>query len=78
MLVLTFSNAYAYLDKYPPYKFKDGPPKHLEANTIVDYENPEYKSKDGKVYVHLSETSDKLNFIIRNFENESHPTRSKT
>lgn len=57
--------SYAYLDKYPPYKFKDGPPRHLEAKPIVDYDKPEYKSPDGKIYVQLSEENDKFSFIIK-------------
>jgi len=47
------SIASAYMDNYPPYKFKDGPYKHLETDAFIDYDTPEYRSKDGRVVIKL-------------------------
>ena len=46
--------SFAYRDDYPPYKFKDGPPAHLNIKPLVKGEG-DYNSKDGLVVVHLRE-----------------------
>ena len=52
------SDALAYFDNYPPYKFKDRIPQHLEVQSLVDFDNPEYKSKDGEVVARLKDPGD--------------------
>ena len=46
--------SFGYRADYPPYKFKDGPPAHLNIKPLVSGEG-DYKSKDGLVVVHLKE-----------------------
>lgn len=65
LLILISSRAYAYFEDYPPYKFKDGPPKHLEAQELVGSEKSEYKSDDGQVHVRLEGTNDTIDFVIQ-------------
>ncbi len=50
----------AYMENYPPHKFKDGHFKHLEAEPLVDYDHPEYQSKDGQVLIRIKNVSDFL------------------
>jgi hypothetical protein len=51
------TSASAYTEDYPPYKFKDGPPKHLRIRALKDIQGDlsngkyEYKSDDGKIIV---------------------------
>ncbi|MFA5159826.1 MAG: hypothetical protein WC484_04905 [Candidatus Omnitrophota bacterium] len=56
--VLIFSSwvgdGLAYFERYPPYKFKDGQPAHLNVQPLLS-DNGDYKSKDGSVVVHLKE-----------------------
>ena len=58
------SNAFAYVEQYPPYNFKDGPPDHLEAELLVNNDNSEYKSEDGKVSVRLNKTEIGVELVI--------------
>lgn len=62
---LTCNNAYPYFDNYPPYSFKKGPPEHLEAKSLVDFDKPKYKSRDGKITAKLKEKADSFDFILR-------------
>ena len=55
ILVLLCSKAFAFYENYPPYRFKDSPPKHLEAKPIVDLEHAQFRSRDGKIQVTLKE-----------------------
>lgn len=41
----------AYIRDYPPYAFKDGPHKHIEAELLVDSRVTEYRSRDSLVHV---------------------------
>ena len=50
---LSLSNVSAYRYDYPPYKFENGPPTHLNARPLVEGEG-DYKSK--AVVVHLRES----------------------
>ena len=55
-----------YDKDYPPYRFKDGPPKHLVAAPIVDLDKNRYTSKDGRIEVRLNETFHKaLDFLLK-------------
>lgn len=47
--------SFAYRQDYPPYRFKDSPPVHLNVKPLVSGYNVDYKSKDGSVVVHLKE-----------------------
>lgn len=58
------SNSFAYVGKYPPYNFKDGPPDHLEAEPLVNNDNSEYTSEDGKVSVRLEKTENGVELVI--------------
>ncbi len=57
--------AFAYFSNYPPYKFKESPPKHIEAKLLVDSDKPKFKSKDGKIFVKLEETASGFNFLLK-------------
>lgn len=57
--------AFAYFDNYPPYKFISGPPRHLEAKSLVDFDKSKYKSKDGKILARLKEIADSFDFILK-------------
>lgn len=56
ILFCGFSTVLAYMENYPPHKFKDGPFNHLEAESLVDYGKSEYKSKDGRLLARLEES----------------------
>ncbi len=58
--------SFAYNKDYPPYNFKDGPPKHFKVEKLIDYDTSEYKSKNGDIYACLKDTNDVFNFIIKN------------
>jgi len=49
------SSALAYMENYPPYKFKDDPFKHLEAEVSAYYNTPEFRSKDGRIVIKFEE-----------------------
>lgn len=56
----------AYFENYPPYKFKNGPFKHLEAQELVSFDKSDYKSKDGKVVAKLTDSGDDAyEFILK-------------
>jgi hypothetical protein len=59
------TSAFCYFDEYPPYRFKDGQPKHLKLEPLVSLDKAEYKSKDSKIAVRLKETSDTLDFVVQ-------------
>ena len=46
--------SFAYRNDYPPYRFKDDSPVHLNVKPLVSGEG-NYKSKDKSVVVHLKE-----------------------
>lgn len=48
-------SANAYYEDYPPYKFKDSPPKYIAAEHISEEGAADFKSTDGKVRVVLRE-----------------------
>ncbi|MCK9604510.1 MAG: VCBS repeat-containing protein [Candidatus Omnitrophica bacterium] len=64
-LIFSSCPAFAYFDNYPPYSFKNGPSRHLEANPLVDFDKAKFKSKDGKIYVRLKESADSFDFILK-------------
>ena len=47
-----------YVEKYPPYRFRDGQPKHLNIEPIVllGRDKTEYRTEDGKIIVKLEES----------------------
>ncbi|MEK6564212.1 MAG: hypothetical protein AABZ65_04195 [Candidatus Omnitrophota bacterium] len=57
-------SAHAYLEDYPPFKFSESFPKHVKAELLVDYDNSEYRSKDGQVTARLKESPDSFEFIL--------------
>jgi len=57
--------ALAYFSNYPPYKFKENSPKHVEAKLLVDSDKPRFKSKDGKIFARLKETPAGFNFLLK-------------
>jgi hypothetical protein len=59
-------SASAYFENYPPYKFKNGPPKHLQDEPLIhlDYDGTEFKSGDGKVSVILTKTPN-YSFLVQ-------------
>ena len=63
-LVFICSKSFAYVEKYPPYNVKDGPPDHLEEKPPVDNDNSAYTSKDGKVSVRLGKTENGAELVI--------------
>ncbi|MBU4306034.1 MAG: hypothetical protein KJ893_10525 [Candidatus Omnitrophica bacterium] len=58
-------DASAYLEDYPPYKFKDGPPQYFQAETLVDLDKHEYRSNDGSVVVRLKKTDKGMDFLVK-------------
>lgn len=56
---------FSYFDNYPPYTFKNGPPSHLEAKTLVDFDKSKYKSRDGKIVARLQEKADSFDFFLK-------------
>ncbi|MFA5115720.1 MAG: hypothetical protein WC486_00360 [Candidatus Omnitrophota bacterium] len=61
-----YADGLAYFEEYPPYEFKNGPPKHLEAETLVDHGSKhDYKSEDGSVVARLMATDISLDFLVR-------------
>lgn len=58
-------NSFAYFDNYPPYSFKKGPPSHLEAKSLVDFDKSRYKSRDGKIIARLKEKADSFDFLLK-------------
>jgi len=65
LMLWTASISFAYMDNYPPYKFKDGSPKHLEAENLVGSDKAEYKSRDGQIIAKLKDTEDSPYFILQ-------------
>lgn len=60
------SNVLGYMEDYPPYKFKDGAPKHLESQALVDFDKSEYKSSNGRVEARLNDPGDdSYDFMLR-------------
>jgi len=59
------SSTFAYMEGYPPHKFKDGKFKHLECKPLVDIENKNYLSKDKRVVAELYEDQDSFNFLLK-------------
>ena len=65
-VVLCFTvRAYAYFENYPPFKFSENAPEHIQAELLVDYDKPDYRAKDSKITAHLNETSDSFDFILK-------------
>ena len=44
---------FAYLENYPPFKFDQKKPPHINATLLVDDKHSEYKSADGRVTAKL-------------------------
>ena len=67
LILLCFPAAgiFAYFDNYPPYKFKEGPPRHIEAKLLVDSDRARFRSKDGRILVRLKETAGSFNFLLK-------------
>lgn len=64
LLLFICNKSFAYVEKYPPYNFKDGPPDHLEEKSLVDNDNSTYTSEDGKVSVRLEKTENGTELVI--------------
>jgi len=58
-------SAFGYFENYPPFKFSETPPRHVNAELLVDNEKPDYKSKDSSIIARLKETSDNFDFILK-------------
>lgn len=58
------SVGWAYFKDYPPYEFKNGPPKHLEAEMLADFNKQYYESKDGAVAVRLKSGFASIDFLV--------------
>jgi len=66
LVIWSSGSACAYVDGHPPYNFKDGPPKHLQAQALVGEGKSESKSKDGRVYARLTEEKlYEIDFILK-------------
>ena len=67
LLCLLSKPSPGYDKDHPPYRFEDGPPKHLVAVPIVDNSNKNrFTSKDERVDVKLNETFHKeLDFLLK-------------
>lgn len=63
-IICICGSAHAYLEDYPPFKFLESLPKHIKAELLVDYDNPEYRSKDGQITARLKESPDSFEFIL--------------
>jgi len=58
--------SFAYFQNYPPYKFKNGAPKHLELPNLIGSKADEYKSKDGRVLVQFHQNKDwSFKFLLK-------------
>lgn len=65
ILFFPATSVFAYFSNYPPYKFKEGSPKHIEAKLLVDSDKPRFKSRDGRIFVKLKETAASFNFLLK-------------
>jgi len=65
ILFFPSTSVLAYFSNYPPYKFKESFPRHIEAKLLVDSEKPRFKSRDGKIFVRLKETAGSFNFLLK-------------
>ena len=54
LLLWVAGTSFGYWSNYPPHRFKDGPPAHLNVIPLVDGEG-DYKSRDASIVVHLKE-----------------------
>lgn len=59
------SSCFGYIDDYPPFKFREKPPKHLAMKPLVSFEKSDYVSNDKKVVAKLKETADTLDFVLK-------------
>jgi len=64
-LFASIANCYAYFENYPPFKFDKGPFPQLKTEAIVDFDNPEYRSEDGKIIARLEEEAESLDFLVQ-------------
>lgn len=65
LLLCATGASLGYRDDYPPYRFKDNPPSHLNVRPLVSGEG-DYESKDRSVVVHLKEPkSFEVEFFIK-------------
>lgn len=65
-LLIPQASAFAYFDRYPPYGFKQGPPGHLEARSLI-VDQGEYQ--DGHVTVQFHEQSgESFRFLLKDGE----------
>ena len=68
LIVTSYCNTgECYVERYPPYRFKDGQPRHLGLEPLVSMggDKTEYKTNDGKIIVRLEETSDSLSLFVQ-------------
>jgi len=57
--------ALAYMENYPPHKFKNGKFKHLEVQPLVDIDRRDYLSNDKQIVARLYEDKDTFNFLLQ-------------
>lgn len=57
--------ALAYFDDYPPYRFAESAPKHINASALVDLTKSEFRSPDGSVFVSLKEKDWTPDFVLK-------------
>ena len=58
---------FAYLEDYPPFKFNQKKPPHINATLLVDEKHSEYKSADGRVTAKLvwDTTKNEVYFVLK-------------
>jgi len=58
---------FAYLEDYPPFKFDQKKPPHINATLLVDEKHSEYKSVDGRVAAKLvwDTTKNEVYFVLK-------------
>ncbi len=64
-LLFSASQVSAYFDNYPPYRFKTGAPRHIEAKLLVGFDKTKYRSPNGKVIVRLKESANDFEFLLK-------------
>ena len=58
---------FAYLEDYPPFKFDQKKPPHINATLLVDEKHSEYKSADGQIVARLllDTTKNEVYFVLK-------------
>lgn len=58
---------FAYLEDYPPFKFDQKKPPHINATLLVDEKRSEYKSADGRITAKLvwDTIKNEVSFVLK-------------